>query len=236
MTTGVAIVSGGLDSVTMLHYLVSTNYRPHVVSFDYGQRHVKELQFAEMAAERFGLPWSLIGLNDFGDAIRDSKSSLVNEKVKVPEGHYAHETMKLTIVPNRNMIMTAIAVGVCIAEDGHYVAAAPHNGDAAIYPDCRPSFWNLLRDTIRVANLDVIRDDWSFVLPFLDKTKAEIAFEAKRLDVPVHLTWSCYNGRKHHCGRCGTCVERLEALAEAHVPDQTIYEDTEYWRTAVASV
>jgi 7-cyano-7-deazaguanine synthase len=220
----------------MLHYLVGLNYRPHVVSFDYGQRHDKELGFAELAAQRFALPWTLIRIGDFGDAIRLSSSSLVNNGIDVPEGHYSHETMKMTVVPNRNMVMTSMAVGVCVAEGGHYVAAAPHNGDAAIYPDCRPAFWDALARTVRRANEDFIADDWHFELPFLLKTKTDIALEAKRLEVPVHLTWSCYVGGERHCGRCGTCVERLEALHAAKVDDKTPYEDIDYWRTAVASV
>jgi 7-cyano-7-deazaguanine synthase len=230
---GVAIVSGGLDSVTMLHYLARRGYKPHVLSFEYGQRHIKELDFAGAAADRFDLQWTLIRLVDYGDAIRESNSSLVNMHVDVPEGHYAADTMKATVVPNRNMIMTSLATGVCIAEGGHYVAAAPHNGDAAIYPDCRPAFWNILGDTVRVANQGFIADDWHFELPFIEVTKTVIAHIAAELKVPVHLTWSCYQGRDIHCGRCGTCVERLEALHAAQVDDKTPYEDPDFWKTQV---
>jgi 7-cyano-7-deazaguanine synthase len=233
-TDGVAIVSGGLDSITMLYHLMHNNYRPDVVSFDYGQRHKKELQFAQMHAERFGLRWELIDLSYFGFAIENSGSSLVNPAIAVPEGHYTHESMKQTVVPNRNMVMASIAAGICIARGGHYVAAAPHNGDAAIYPDCRPVFWHLLEDVVRNANAGFIVQDWKFVLPFIHFTKTDVAWEAKRRDVPVHLTWSCYNGRDKHCGRCGTCVERLEALHEAKIDDQTEYEDSEFWKEQVS--
>ena len=233
---GVAIVSGGLDSVTMLYYLASKSYRPHVVSFDYDQRHKKELEYAERHAGILGLDWTVIDLEDYGQSIHDSTSSLVNPDVAVPEGHYAAETMKATVVPNRNMVMTSIATGICISEGGTYVAAAPHNGDAAIYPDCRPVFWRVLERTIRTANEGFIDDKFFLLLPFLYKSKTDIALEAKRLEVPVHLTWSCYAGRDIHCGRCGTCVERLEALHEAGVDDKTPYEDSEFWRTQVAGV
>jgi 7-cyano-7-deazaguanine synthase len=220
----------------MLYWLVDHGYRPHVLSFEYGQRHVKELAFAAGAAERFALDWTSINITDYGQAIHDSASSIVNPDVDVPEGHYAAETMKLTVVPNRNMVMNSIAVGVCVSQGGHYVAAAPHNGDAAIYPDCRPDFWYTLTKAVLTANVGFISDDWHFELPFLYRSKTDIALIAKRLKVPVHLTWSCYAGRDIHCGRCGTCVERLEALHAAGVDDKTPYEDSTYWRRAIASV
>jgi 7-cyano-7-deazaguanine synthase len=231
---GVAIVSGGLDSVTMLHHLVEKmDTRPHVLTFNYAQRHVKEVQYAQEAANRFGLDWTMIDLIDFGHALRSSGSSLVNSDVDVPEGHYAHDTMKATVVPNRNMIMASIAAGICIAEGGTYVAAAPHNGDAAIYPDCRPVFWHLLEDVIRRANEGFVDISFRFQLPFIHWTKTDIAHEAKRLNVPVERTWSCYKGEEKHCGRCGTCVERLEALHDAKVIDKTEYEDAEFWKDQV---
>jgi 7-cyano-7-deazaguanine synthase len=233
MNDGVAIVSGGLDSVTMLYHLAKQGYRPQVLTFNYGQRHIKEVQYASQAAETLGFDWTQIDLLEFGYALQDSSSSLLNPLIDVPEGHYEEESMKATVVPNRNMVMASIAAGVCIAHNGHYVAVAPHNGDAAIYPDCRPVFWELLGDVIRRGNDGFIKQDWKFLLPFIFKTKTEIAFLAKRLDVPVHLTWSCYNGRNVHCGRCGTCVERLEALHAAKINDLTEYADPDFWKSQV---
>jgi 7-cyano-7-deazaguanine synthase len=230
---GVAIVSGGLDSVTMLHHLRETGARPQVLSFDYNQKHVKELNFAMLAAERLELPWSLIDLSSVGELLASASSSLVNDKVAVPEGHYADDTMKATVVPNRNMIMASIAAGICIAQDGYWVAAGPHNGDAAIYPDCRPVFWHSLEDSIRIANKGFLPHGWHFELPFIYWSKNDIALEAKRLKVPVELTWSCYKGGDKHCGRCGTCVERLEAMSHAGIDDPTEYEDTEFWKVQV---
>jgi 7-cyano-7-deazaguanine synthase len=230
---GIAVVSGGLDSVTMLYSIAEVGFTPDVVSFNYDQRHKKELEFARDAAERLRLRWTEVDLHYYGQLLAESGSSLVDPDTKVPEGHYAHETMKKTVVPNRNMIMAAMATGLCIARGGKYVAMGPHNGDAAIYPDCRPKFWRMLEGTLRTANEGFLPTDFHLLLPFLNKSKADIAKEAGRLEVPISLTWSCYNGRALHCGRCGTCVERLEALDAAGINDPTRYEDADYWRTQI---
>jgi 7-cyano-7-deazaguanine synthase len=236
---GVAIVSGGLDSVTLLHHLVEKmGAHPHVVSFDYGQRHKKELAYAQKAAMRFGLTWSLIDLGSVGKLLANSSSLVPGPEgtlpMAVPEGHYSDETMRLTVVPNRNMVMASIATSICIAEFGNWIAAGPHNGDAAVYPDCRPVFWHVLEDTIRTGNSGgFLQAGWEIKLPFIHWTKTDIAHEAKRLGVPVEETWSCYKGEEIHCGRCGTCVERLEALDEAKVDDKTPYADTTFWKKQV---
>jgi 7-cyano-7-deazaguanine synthase len=125
------------------------------------------------------------------------------------------------------------ATGICIAIDGSYVAAAPHNGDAAIYPDCRPVFWHELTKAILVGNEGFLHENWHLNLPFLNMSKTEIAEVAKSLQVPVENTWSCYEGNDVHCGRCGTCVERLEALHNAGIEDLTVYADSEFWKTQV---
>jgi 7-cyano-7-deazaguanine synthase len=227
---GVAIVSGGLDSVTLLHHLVEKmGAQPHVVSFNYAQRHIKEINYAQLAAERFGLHWSLIDLIDVGNEMRTAESSLVNPELAVPEGHYSDDNMRQTVVPNRNMVMASIATSICIAEEGGWIAAGPHNGDAAVYPDCRPVFWKALEEAIRQGNATFLDPEWEIKLPFIHWTKTDIANEAKRLGVPIEQTWSCYKGGDIHCGRCGTCVERLEALHEAGVTDLTQYADTEFW-------
>lgn len=232
---GVAIVSGGLDSVTLLHHLDAQGFTPWVLSFNYGQRHVKEIEFARDAAERLNFSWTLIDLTDVGQLLSlDPTSSLVNKNVDVPHGHYSAESMKATVVPNRNMTMLSIATSVCIALRGNYVAAAPHNGDAAIYPDCRPVFFHLLEDTIRRANEGFLNTSWHFMIPFIHWSKDDIAHEAKRLGVPVEKTWSCYEGGSMHCGRCGTCVERLEAMHNAGIDDQTEYADNTWWASVKA--
>ena len=232
-TDGVAIVSGGLDSVTLLHHLVDTGHQPHVMSFYYGQRHSKELEFARLAAEHFSLPWSMIDLDTVANILNDSGSALVNTRVEVPEGKYDSENMKVTVVPNRNMMMASIAASISIAEGGYYIATAVHNGDAAIYPDCRPEFWRRFEKTVKAGNLGFADMDWHVETPFIQMSKADIAQRAAELNVPLDQTWSCYKGGNIHCGRCGTCVERLEAIDAIDVVDLTEYEDKDYWRTVI---
>jgi 7-cyano-7-deazaguanine synthase len=235
---GVVIVSGGMDSVTLVHHLVEkVGAHPHLLSFDYGQRHKKELGYAKLAAERFGLPWDLIDLSTVGTLLADSTALVAHDNdrpgIEVPEGHYSEDSMRQTVVPNRNMVMASIATSVCIAEKGKWIAAGPHNGDAAVYPDCRPVFWHVLEDTIRTGNTGFLAAGWEIKLPFIHWSKTDIAHEAKRLNVPIELTWSCYKGEDIHCGRCGTCVERLEALHDARVDDKTPYADTTFWKKQV---
>lgn len=219
-----AVVSGGLDSVTMAHMLASEGHLGGIVSFDYGQRHKKELVFAKACAERLGVRYSLIDLTSLTPHL---KGSALTDAVDVPDGHYAAESMKQTIVPNRNAIMLAVAFGVAPAQGLDAVATAVHGGDHFIYPDCRPDFVDLFERMEQKA-LDGM---WSIKLltPFIASSKSDIARRAAELNVPVMETWSCYKGGDIHCGRCGTCVERREAFSLAGVTDPTIYADDDFW-------
>lgn len=153
----------------------------------------------------------------------------------MPEGSYDAESMKATVVPNRNMIMLALAAGFAVAENAQFIATAVHAGDHAIYPDCRPDFIGKLEAAIKSGNEGFIDPNFEIRTPYLYKTKTEIAKRAGELDVPIDLTWSCYKGGAYHCGRCGTCVERLEAISQAGVEDKTIYMDSEFWKEAVGA-
>jgi 7-cyano-7-deazaguanine synthase len=206
--------------------------QPDVVSFFYGQRHAKELKYAEQAARRFGARFDIVDISKIGLMYREA-STLIAGGGDIPEGHYAHENMAQTVVPNRNMTMASIAVGVCVTREGSYVGLGPHNGDAAIYPDCRPAFWREMRHAVAIGNEGFLPTHFDFYLPFLNLSKREIAVKAKTLGVPLDKTWSCYKGEEIHCGRCGTCVERLEAIDAAHLNDPTQYADTEFWKTQV---
>lgn len=263
-TDSVAIVSGGLDSTTLVYEMLNQGYVPHLLSFDYGQRHKKELQYAAVTAKNLRLHHDIVDLTGITHLI--SNSALTTNYtppttepgnkplIEVPDGHYAEETMKATVVPNRNMIMLSIAAGVAVNNSYRCIATGVHSGDHFIYPDCRPRF-------IRAANAAVVLGNQGFggipeqrentyatqyiIAPFIDRSKADIALRALELDVPLHLTWSCYKGGEKHCGRCGTCVERLEAINEAQTyllvegvadpkyVDHTEYADTEFWKTAV---
>lgn len=224
----IVICSGGLDSVTLAHKVADERELTGLISFDYGQRHKKELEFAARCAERLGVPHHIIDISTVGKAL---SGSALTDDIDVPEGHYAEDNMKVTIVPNRNAIMLTIAYGVATAQDAESVAAAVHAGDHFIYPDCRPEFVETFAAMQKTALEGVA--DIEFFTPFVHQSKADIAAEASRLGVPIEETWSCYKGEDIHCGRCGTCVERREAFDLAGVEDPTIYEDTEFWMQAV---
>jgi 7-cyano-7-deazaguanine synthase len=219
-----AIVSGGLDSVTLAHFLAKHEQLKGILSFDYGQRHKKELAFAAKAAEHLKVPHILIDLTAITPHL---KGSALTDNVAVPDGHYAAETMKQTIVPNRNAIMLAVAFGVAAGQDYNAVAIAIHAGDHFIYPDCRPDFAEMFERMEHKA----LEGVWDIKLlsPFVTITKADIVKHALAMHVPLVDTWSCYKGGEVHCGRCGTCVERREAFALAKVEDPTVYEDTDFW-------
>ncbi|MEM7178657.1 MAG: 7-cyano-7-deazaguanine synthase QueC [Pseudomonadota bacterium] len=221
------VCSGGLDSVTLAHKVAAEDTLAGLISFDYGQRHKKELEKAAACAKRFGVAHSLIDISAIGAHLT---GSALTDDVAVPDGHYAEATMKVTIVPNRNAIMLTIAFAVASARGLDTVAAAMHGGDHFIYPDCRPGFMA----AFQAMQLEALegQGDIRLYTPFLTGSKADIAAEGARLGVPFAQTWSCYKGGAHHCGRCGTCVERREAFALAGVADPTIYDDPEYWRAA----
>jgi 7-cyano-7-deazaguanine synthase len=244
----IAIVSGGMDSSVMVHKLLGNYYEVDMLSFNYGQRHKKELDFAKEQAERLGLRHDIIDLWSSGitDLLAESESSLVSE-ADVPEGHYAQDNMKQTVVPNRNMMMLSIAGAVAVARGARYVATGVHAGDHFIYPDCRSAF-------IDIASLALWQGNVGFgnlapspiMAPFIKMTKADIAYMGIQTGVDFSQTWSCYKGGDVHCGRCGTCVERLEAIDEAWTrlrenytdyennPDTTEYADKNFWKHAVA--
>lgn len=223
------ICSGGLDSVTLAHKVAAEHTLSGLISFDYGQRHKKELGFAASCAKRLGAPHILLDISVIGAQL---SGSALTDDVTVPDGHYAEKTMKITVVPNRNAIMLSIAYGIAAARGGQAVATAVHGGDHFIYPDCRPDFIHAFEAMQNFALEDVAQV--SLYTPFLDKTKADIAAEGARLGVPFAETWSCYKGGDVHCGRCGTCVERREAFDLAGVADPTVYADADFWREAVA--
>src|SRR6056297_3772111 len=225
----IVICSGGLDSVSLAHKVAAEQDLAGLLSFDYGQRHAKELDFARLCAERLGVAHRVVDLRGVGAAL---SGSALTDDVDVPDGHYAEETMKVTVVPNRNAIMLAVAFGMAAAEKAEAVATAVHGGDHFIYPDCRPGFIDAFQ-AMQDAALEGVADV-TLLAPFVQISKADIVREGARHGTPFAETWSCYKGGARHCGRCGTCVERREAFHLAGVDDPTDYADPGYWLTALA--
>jgi 7-cyano-7-deazaguanine synthase len=217
----IAIVSGGLDSVTLAYLLHAEGYTLHLLSFDYGQRHKKELAYAELCARRLNAEFDIIDLSNFGKFL---KGSALTDDIEVPDGHYAEPTMAITVVPNRNAIMLSLAYGIAVAENAEIVAIGTHGGDHFIYPDCRPGFITAFDAMQRHAVEGFGNPKLRLEAPFLYMGKHQIAKIGSTLQVPYADTWSCYKGGTKHCGKCGTCVERKEAFELAGVPDPTEYE------------
>ena len=225
----IVICSGGLDSVSLAHMVAQEQELTRLVSFDYGQRHRKELDYAAMCAKRLDVTHDVIDLRGIGAALT---GSALTDDIDVPDGHYEEDSMRVTVVPNRNAIMLAVAFGVAAANDDQAVATAVHGGDHFIYSDCRPAFTKAF-DVMQKAALDGYADV-SLYTPFVHRTKADIVTQGARYNTPFAETWSCYKGGDTHCGRCGTCVERREAFDLADVMDPTIYADPDFWVAAIA--
>ncbi|MER9708602.1 7-cyano-7-deazaguanine synthase QueC [Mesorhizobium sp. M0012] len=222
------VCSGGLDSVTLAHKVAAEHELAGLLSFDYGQRHRKELGFAALCAERLSVPHRIIDIHEIGGGL---SGSALTDNVDVPDGHYAEDTMKVTVVPNRNAIMLAIAFGLAAAHGADAVATAVHGGDHFIYPDCRPAFI----DAFQMMQ-DHALDGYAKIrvyAPYVNLTKADIVRNGAAYGTPFAQTWSCYKGAERHCGRCGTCVERREAFHLSGQPDPTDYEDSDFWLDAL---
>jgi 7-cyano-7-deazaguanine synthase len=212
------LLSGGLDSTTLLAKAHREGTAAVALSVNYGQRHARELTAATEIAAFYGVDHQVLDMTGWGALL--TGSALTDSAVPVPEGHYAAPSMRATIVPNRNATLLCAAAGVAIARHCDVVLTAVHAGDHPIYPDCRPEFIEALSNAVQLGTDNAVRLD----APFVDIDKTAIATLARELDVPIHKTWSCYKGGTRHCGVCGTCVERREAMALAGVNDHTSYE------------
>ncbi|MEV3925903.1 7-cyano-7-deazaguanine synthase QueC [Actinomadura coerulea] len=217
----VLIASGGMDSAVAAYVLRDRGTAVTMLSFDYGQRHRVELAYAAKIAELLDVPHEIVDLAGVGGLL--GGSALTDHTVPVPDGHYSDETMRSTVVPNRNMIMLSVAAGVAVSRNADCVAYGAHAGDHAVYPDCRPEFYRQVDLAIRAGNDGFLAAGFRLEAPFLEVTKADIVRRGQALGVPFSLTWSCYKGGIVHCGTCGTCVERREAFALAGLDDPTEY-------------
>lgn len=209
----IAVMSGGMDSATMVSKFLSEKNEVKAISFDYGQRHKLELKKAAALCKKLNIPHKIVDISFIKDLV--SNSALTSDNIEVPEGHYAAENMKLTVVPNRNMIMASIAIGYAVNEDFDAIALGVHSGDHAIYPDCRPDFIYALKDIAKIANFKSI----AVLAPFLNIDKGDIAKIGKTLGVDYSSTLTCYAGKETPCEKCGACVERAEAFSKADLED-----------------
>lgn len=217
MKDSVLILSGGVDSTTLLYD--EQERIALAISFDYGSKHNKrEIPFAQLHCQRLGIRHIVIPL-DF--MTRYFVSSLLEGGEDIPEGHYADDNMKSTVVPFRNGIMLSIAAGIAESRGLKYVMMANHSGDHSIYPDCTPQFVSAMSQATKAGTYPGIE----LLVPYTNISKGDIARRGKALGIDYAETWSCYKGGERHCGRCGTCEERREALAEAGIDDPTEYEE-----------
>lgn len=216
----IAVVSGGLDSVTMAYQLARQNEEINIVAFDYGQRHRRELECARRCAVDLGAEYNEVDLRGVGSLLT---GSALTDDIDVPHGHYAAPNMAITIVPNRNAIFLTVAFGIAVARNATAVATAVHGGDHYVYPDCRQEFLESFNAMQRLACEGTGHPDLHLETPFANGNKGDIVRVGAELNVPFKNTWSCYEGSELHCGKCGTCVERQEAFEMAGVDDPTVY-------------
>ncbi len=233
--SAVAIVSGGMDSCVLAHYYATAGFNLHLLSFDYGQKHVKELIYAEkyiadlrkrysQGENALTITHSIVNL-PIAQLSPNSNSALINAHRQMPHGHYTDDSMQATVVPYRNPNMLLQAATLAWNEHASLIAYAAHHGDHAQYPDCREAFVDAFN---RMLSTAMIGQDIRVEAPFMYFSKAQITRLGASLNVPFELTWSCYEGGSEgygdqHCGYCGTCTERYESFKLANIADPTSY-------------
>ena len=214
----VVIYSGGMDSYTVLHLALQQGYKVYAVSFNYGQRHSKELDVAVKVCADLGVSHKLVDITAINQLLQGS--SLTSTEIDIPTGGYEEDNMKSTVVPNRNMILLSLAIGYAVSLGSTEVFYGAHSGDHDIYPDCRPEFVDAMNIVSSIANYD----DVQIISPFLHQTKLTILEVGLNMGLDYGQTWTCYLGQEKACGKCGSCVERLEAFAKVGLTDPVRYE------------
>lgn len=213
----VVIYSGGMDSFTLMNEAIAEGKRVYALSFNYGQKHAKELHYAQKVCDELGLPHKVVDITAIHQLLLGSS---LTDDIEIPDGHYEEESMKSTVVPNRNMVMLSLAIAYAVSVKASAVWYGAHGGDHAIYPDCRPEFVEKMAAVSRVANYEVV----DVVAPFIDLNKTEILAKGLAMDLNYAKSWTCYKGREKACGSCGACQERLEAFEQNGAVDPLAYE------------
>ena len=221
MTTkskAVVIYSGGMDSYTVLHLAVQQGYDVYALSFDYGQRHSKELVVAQQVCDSASINHKVVDITAINQLLKGS--SLTSMDIAIPTGDYAEDNMQSTVVPNRNMILLSLAIGYAVSLKADKVFYGAHSGDHAIYPDCRPEFVEAMNDVANIANYEAIE----VVSPFLHASKTDILQAGLDLGLDYSQTWTCYQGLAEACGQCGSCIERVGAFTALGLQDPLPYQ------------
>ena len=213
----VVIYSGGMDSFTLLNQAIAQGKRVYALSFNYGQKHAKELHYAQKVCDDLGLPHKIVDITPIHQLLMGSS---LTDDIEIPEGHYEEESMKSTVVPNRNMIMLSLAIAYAVSLKAEAVYYGAHGGDHAIYPDCRPEFIEKMDAVSKIANYEPVE----IIAPFQSVNKTDILSKGIAMSLDYSKTWTCYNGRERACGKCGACQERLEAFRENGLTDPLKYE------------
>lgn len=213
----VVIYSGGMDSFTLLNDALSQGKQVYALSFNYGQKHSKELHYAQKVCDELAIPHKIVDITAIHQLLMGSS---LTDDIEIPDGHYEEESMKSTVVPNRNMIMLSLAIAYAVSVKASAVWYGAHGGDHAIYPDCRPEFVEKMAAVSKVANYEVV----DVVAPYLSWNKTRILAKGLTLGLDYGKSWTCYKGREKACGKCGACQERLEAFRENQVHDGLSYE------------
>lgn len=213
----VVIYSGGMDSFTVLNRALKDGKQVYALTFDYGQRHVKEISCAQTVCSNLGIPHKVINISAINELLAGSS---LTDDIDIPQGHYEADNMKSTVVPNRNMILLSLAVGYAVSVGASQVYYGAHSGDHAIYPDCRPEFVLKMNEVCKIANYESVE----IFSPYLEVNKSAILTDGMTMGLDYSNTWTCYNGREKACGKCGACQERLEAFADNKVSDPIDYE------------
>ena len=213
----VVIYSGGMDSFTVLHLAKQQGFDVHALSFDYGQRHNKELAVAAAVCQQENIPHKVVDITAINQLLQGS--SLTSKDIDIPTGDYADANMKSTVVPNRNMILLSLAIVYAVSLQANKVFYGAHSGDHDIYPDCRPEFVDAINSVSALANYEPIE----IVSPFLHDSKLTILKTGLDMGLDYANTWTCYQGLEKACGKCGSCIERLGAFAALGLTDPIAY-------------
>lgn len=213
----VVLLSGGMDSATLLAEAVRVFDKVRTLTLNYNQRHKREIESAKQVAEFYKVPHTVVDVSSINNLLQGS--SLTSSSVSVPKGHYEEESMKATVVPGRNTVLLSIAAGHAASLGFSHISFAAHAGDHAIYPDCRPVYVDAMRRVLTYFHYAPVQI-WA---PFLEFTKIDLVREGLKIGVPFNLTWTCYEGGEEACGKCGSCTERIEAFVMNKTADPIPY-------------